>query len=153
MVRPTLIDLNPVKLEYYPFMISLDKYTGSYNVLSPKICVPKETKNINVKVFNMITNKNEAKTMTKHISCDCKCKFNSTTYNSNHKWNKKTCPYECKNYRWCRNDCSWNHSICICENSKYLKSIGDTSVIECNEFVTVMDTVSTKTTNTIATKC
>ena len=23
----------------------------------------------------MITNKNEAKTMTKHISCDCKCKF------------------------------------------------------------------------------
>ena len=26
----------------------------------------------------MITNKNEAKTMTKHISCDSKCKFNST---------------------------------------------------------------------------
>ena len=27
---------------------------------------------INVKVFNMVTNKNEAKTMTKHISRDCK---------------------------------------------------------------------------------
>ena len=26
----------------------------------------------------MMTNKNEAKAMTKHISCDCKCKFNST---------------------------------------------------------------------------
>ena len=26
----------------------------------------------------MITNKNEAKTMVKHISCDCKSKFNST---------------------------------------------------------------------------
>ena len=25
----------------------------------------------------MITNKNEAKTITKHISCDCKCKFNT----------------------------------------------------------------------------
>ena len=48
-------------------MISLDKYTGSRNVLSPKICLPKETKDINVKAFNMITNKNEAKTMTKHI--------------------------------------------------------------------------------------
>ena len=30
------------------------------NVLSTKICVPKETKNINVKAFNMIANKNEA---------------------------------------------------------------------------------------------
>ena len=25
MIRPTLIDLNPVELNYYPFMISLDK--------------------------------------------------------------------------------------------------------------------------------
>ena len=54
MVRPTLIDLNPVELKYYPFMISLNKYTGSCNVLSPKICVLKETKDINVKAFNMI---------------------------------------------------------------------------------------------------
>ena len=46
MVRPTLIDLNSVKFKYYPLMISLDKCTGSYIVLSPKICVLKETKNI-----------------------------------------------------------------------------------------------------------
>ena len=78
MVRPSLIDLNPVELKYYPFMFSLYKCTGSCNVLSPKICVPKETKDISVKAFNMIRNKNEAKTMTKQISCDCKCKFNST---------------------------------------------------------------------------
>ena len=37
-------------------MISLDKCTGSCNILSSKICVPK--KNVNVKAFNMITNKN-----------------------------------------------------------------------------------------------
>ena len=36
MVRPTLIDLNPVELRYYPFMISLDRCNGSCNVLSPK---------------------------------------------------------------------------------------------------------------------
>ena len=65
MVRPILIDLNPVELKYYPFMISLDKCTGSLvNVLSPKKCVPKETKCINIKAFNILTNKNEAKTMT-----------------------------------------------------------------------------------------
>ena len=28
MVRPTLIDLNPVECKYYPFMISLDKCSG-----------------------------------------------------------------------------------------------------------------------------
>ena len=74
MIRCTLIDLIPIEPKYYPFMISLGKCTGSCNVLSPKICVPKETKDINVKAFNMIKNKNEAETMTKHISCDCKQK-------------------------------------------------------------------------------
>ena len=44
MARPTLIDMNPFGLKYYPFMISLNKCTGSCNILSPKICVPKETK-------------------------------------------------------------------------------------------------------------
>ena len=54
-------------------------------------------KDINVKVFNMITNKNEAKTIKKHILCDCKCKFNNTTCNSNQNWDNKTCQCECKN--------------------------------------------------------
>ena len=67
MVRPTLIDLNPVELKYFPFMISLNKCIGSCNVLSPKIYVSKETKDINVEAFNMITNENEAKAMTEHI--------------------------------------------------------------------------------------
>ena len=42
-------------------MISLDKCIRSCNVLSPKVCVPKVTKYINFKAFNIITNKNEAK--------------------------------------------------------------------------------------------
>ena len=40
-----------------------------------------KTKNINVKEFNMIANKNKAKTIAKHISCNCKSKFNRTTCN------------------------------------------------------------------------
>ena len=91
MVRPTIIDMSPVELKYYPFMISLNKCTGSCNIVSSKICAPKETKDIYVKVFNMITNKDDAKAIIKHISCDCKCKFNSTTCNSNQKWNNRTC--------------------------------------------------------------
>ena len=34
----TLIDSNPVELKYYLFLISLDKYSESCNVLSAKIC-------------------------------------------------------------------------------------------------------------------
>ena len=60
MVRPTLIDMHSVELKYHPFMVSLNKCTGSCNVLSPKICVPKEAKDIYVEAFNIITNKNEA---------------------------------------------------------------------------------------------
>ena len=94
----------------------------------------------------MITNKNEAKAMAKHVSCDCKCKFNSITCNSNHKWNNKTCQCEYKTYRTCKKAYSCNPSACIYENSKYLKSIVDTSVITHDEIISVMDIVTTKMT-------
>ena len=55
--------MNPNQLKYYPFIISFKKCTGSWNVLSPEICVPIETKDINVKSYNMITDKDEAKAM------------------------------------------------------------------------------------------
>ena len=64
-----------------------------------KYFIQKKQKTKIFKAFNILRNKNEAKTMTKHISCDCKCKFNSTTCNSNQKWNNKTFQCECKNYR------------------------------------------------------
>ena len=81
--------------------------------------------------------------MTKHISCDCKCKFNVNVKQC------KTCQCEFKNYHKCEKDYSWIPSACICENSKYLKSTADTSVTECDEIVIVMDNLSTKRTNTI----
>ena len=49
----------------------------------------KRNKDVKVKAFNMIRNKDEIKAMTEHISSDFKRKFNSTTYNSKQKWNKK----------------------------------------------------------------
>ena len=69
-----------------------------------------------------------------------KCKLNSTTCNLNQKFNNKICQCECKNYRTWKRDYSWNPSARICENSKYLKSIADTSVIECDEIITAMGT-------------
>ena len=89
--------------------------------------------------------------MAKYISYDCKCKLNSATCNSNKKWNNETCQFECKKCCTCKKDYSWNPSTCICENSKYLKYIAGTSVIECDEIIFFIDIVSTKMTKTIAT--
>ena len=99
----------------------------------------------------MITNKNEVKAMAKHISCDCKCKFNSTKCNSNQKWKNETCKCKCQNYHKCKKHNCWKPSTCICENCKYLKSIADTLVIEFDKIISVMDIVSTKMTNALAT--
>ena len=33
MVRPILIDLNPIELNYYPFIISLDKCNRNCNAV------------------------------------------------------------------------------------------------------------------------
>ena len=66
-------------------MISLDKCDGSFNVQG-------KLKNINIKVFDMERRINETK---KYISCDCKCKLNSRTYNSNHKQNNDKCQCKC----------------------------------------------------------
>ena len=114
MVRPSLIDLNPIELNYY-----------------------------------QLTRRNEVKMLVKHISYDCKCKFNSSTCNSNQKWNNGKCPCECKKYCSCKKDYSWNPSICTCENSEYLKSIAHTLVMVCNEIINATDIVSTYVTNTI----
>ena len=36
-------------------------------------------------MLNMIIGIHESETLTKHISCECKCKFNGAKYDSNQK--------------------------------------------------------------------
>ena len=45
----------------------------------------------------MITRMNDSKISTKHISSECKFKFDCRKYNSNQKWNNDKCRCECKN--------------------------------------------------------
>ena len=89
--------------------------------------------------------------MSKPMSCDWKCKFNSKACNSDQKCNNETCQCDCKNYRNCKKIYSWNPIICICERSKYLNRIAHTSVIACDEFISFMYVLSTLKTNTIVT--
>ena len=64
MTRPTVIDLNLI-VNYYPFLICLGKCNGSCKAideLSMKICNPIQTKDVNVKVLNIITRISKAET-------------------------------------------------------------------------------------------
>ena len=53
-------------------------------------------RDLNLNVFNMITGINELKTLIKHISFRCKCKFGSSKCNTNQNWHNDKCQFECK---------------------------------------------------------
>ena len=87
-------------LHYYPSAVNLDRFIGSSNTLNDlynRICVPNKTDNVNLNVFNLITGIVESKTLTKHISCRCKCKSDGRKCNLNQKWDSDKCWCECKN--------------------------------------------------------
>ena len=88
------------------------------NDLSNKVCIPNKTEDLNLSVFNMITGINESKTLTKHISCECKCKLDETKCNSHQWWNNDKCQCKCKKYYLCAKENVWNPGTCNCENGK-----------------------------------
>ena len=68
MTQPIPINLHPNEysegLHYYPFAISLDRWVGScnsFNYLS-RVCVPNKTEELNLHVFDMISEINKSKT-------------------------------------------------------------------------------------------
>ena len=65
--------------------------------------------------------------------------------------NSDKCQYACKKCCTCKKDYSWNPNTCICENSNYLKSIVDDSVIVYDEIINVTESVSTNVTITTLT--
>ena len=86
----------------------------------------------------MITEINELTkqiTLTKQISCECKCKFNGRNCISDQWWNNDKCWCECKKRHVREKDCVWNSATSNCENEKYLASIMDDSTIMCDEII------------------
>ena len=125
MTLPTFINLQPneyiQEFNYYPFLIKLDKYVGIFNTLNDlnnKVCVTNKPEEFNLRMFNMITGKNKSKTWTKHILCECKCKFDKRTCSSDQWWNNDKCRFECKERHVCWKDYTWNHEKGSCENRK-----------------------------------
>ena len=70
----------------YPFSIKTGKCTGSSsNINNPyaKLRVPDVVKNLNVKVFNLMSTINETRHIKWHKTCKCKCRLDATVCNNN----------------------------------------------------------------------
>ena len=60
---------------FYPFHIKKSKCSGTCNNInssSAKLCVPDVVKNINFKVFNLMSRTNETRHVKWHETCKCK---------------------------------------------------------------------------------
>ena len=98
VVRSTPIDLNPDDIHYYSFTLNVDRCDGSYNTVEDlfleyccRICIPNLTEDVDLKVFNMMKEISESKTLIKNISCEYKCEFDGRKYNSKQSWNNDKC--------------------------------------------------------------
>ena len=63
-VRPEIVNVNSDEAVFYPFSIKTSKCSGSCNNVNDphaKMCVPNVIKNINVKVFNLMSRTNETR--------------------------------------------------------------------------------------------
>ena len=91
-VRPEIVNVNSDEPVFYPFSIKTSKCSGSCNNINDpyaKMCVPDVVKNLNVKVFNLMSRTNETKQIKWHETCKYKC-------NNKQRWNGDKCRCECK---------------------------------------------------------
>ena len=65
-IRRQIININSNKPLFYPYSVKITKFSGSCNNINDpyaKLCIPDVVKNINVKVFNLVSITNK----TRHI--------------------------------------------------------------------------------------
>ena len=97
--RPQVISVNRDEPVFYPFSIKTSKCSGSCNDINyphAKICIPDIVKNLNVKVFNLMSRTNETRHIELHEACKCEFKFGENVCNNKQRWNKDKCRCECK---------------------------------------------------------
>ena len=154
-VRPEITNVNSDDPIFYSFSIKASKCSSSCdNVNDPyvKMCVPHVIKNLNVKVFILMSGTNE----TKHIewceTCKCKCRLDVSVCNNRQRWNDDKFRWECKvliDKGVCDRGYIWNPGNCECEcdkscdvgeyldykNCKYRKRQVDKLTEECTESI------------------
>ena len=123
-VRPEIINVNSNEPVFYPFSIKTSKCSGSCNNINDpyaKMCVPDVVKNLNVKVFNLMSRTNETRHIKWHETCKCKCRLDASVCNNKQRWNDDKCRCECEELidkGVCDKGYAWNPSSCECECDK-----------------------------------
>ena len=123
-VRPEIININSNNPIFYPFSIKINKCSGNCNNINDpyvRICVPDIKKNLNVKVFNLMSLTNETRSIKWHETCKSICRLNEIICNNKQRWNKDKCRCECKELidkGVCDKGFIWNPSNCVCECDK-----------------------------------
>ena len=152
-VRLAVININSNEPSFYPYNTLPNKCSGSCNDINDsnaKLCVPDVAKNMNIKVFNLISRINEAMHVSWHETCTCKCRLDASICNNKKHWNNDKCRCECKKLidkGRCDNGFIWNRSVCECKcdkscgigqyldykNYKCRKELIDKLVEECSQ--------------------
>ena len=123
-VRPKIINVGSTEPVFYPFSIKTSKCSGSCNNINDpyaEICIPDVAKDLNVKVFNLMSRTNETRHIKWHETCKCKCRLDASVCNNKHCWNDDKCRCECKELidkGVCDKGYAWNPSNCECELDK-----------------------------------
>ena len=84
-VRPEIVNVNSDEPVLYPFSIKTSKYSGSCNNINDPYattCVSDVVKNLNVKVFNLMSKTNETRHIRWHETCKCKCRLDASVCNN-----------------------------------------------------------------------
>ena len=71
-IRSEIMNVNTNEPTFYPYSITINKCKGSCNTINDpyaKLCVPDTIKNINVKVFNLMSRTNETRHIEWHETC------------------------------------------------------------------------------------
>ena len=99
--RPEIVNVNSDEpVCFFPFSIKTSKCSGSCNNINDpyaKLCITDVVKNINLKVFNLMSRANETRHVKWHKTCKCKCRLDASVFNNKQRWNKDKCRCECKN--------------------------------------------------------
>ena len=84
-IRPEIFNVNTNEPMLYPYCITINKCKGSCNAINDpyaKLCVSDTIKNINVKVFNLMSRNNETKYIKWHKTCKCICRLDASVCNN-----------------------------------------------------------------------
>ena len=122
--RPKFVDINSNNPVFYPFSIKINKCSGSCNNINnpyAKLCTPDIIKDLNVRVFNLMSKTNETRFIKWHETCKCIFRLDGIICNSKQRWNEDKYRCECKKLidkGVCNKGFIWNPSNCECECDK-----------------------------------